>query len=267
MRAGITIEDEALTFVNLTGLSSATTSVGRVNVSHFYQELLMVEEELLDQHVSGQVSADDRKQIETHFLNAPERREKLRFAKSLRQYIRKTDGAVSQPSTVPTPLRTEQRRRLPFWFTNPIISYAVAIAILVVISGVSWLALYRIRQSNMSAPGNMITEVIKSGSLTRDGGEVKQVSVPRGTTLVRLLLELPAGEYDAYRAVILGEEGNEIFATGPTKPEIVDGRKVLSLQLESRSLPPGDYQIKLSGVAANGTVDRLESYRFRVRAS
>ncbi len=119
----------------------------------------------------------------------------------------------------------------------------------------------------MSAPGNMITEVIKPGGLTRDGGEVKQVSVPRGTTLVRLLLELPAGEYDAYRAVIPGEEGNEIFATGPTKPEIVDGRRVLSLQLESRSLPPGDYQIKLSGVAANGTVDRLESYRFWVRAS
>jgi len=32
MRAGITIEDEALTSVNLTGLSSATTSNGRVNV-------------------------------------------------------------------------------------------------------------------------------------------------------------------------------------------------------------------------------------------
>ena len=46
----------------------------------FYDELLMVEDELIDQYLSGEQSATERQSFEAHFAVAPERKQKVRFA-------------------------------------------------------------------------------------------------------------------------------------------------------------------------------------------
>ena len=57
----------------------------------YFELLTIMEEELIDDYISGDLTDEDRKQFEAHFLSTPERREKLRFAQTLKEYI-------SQPS-------------------------------------------------------------------------------------------------------------------------------------------------------------------------
>lgn len=51
-----------------------------------YEELLVVEEELIDQYVTGDLSAPERQQFENHFLVTAERQKNLRFGKLLQKY-------------------------------------------------------------------------------------------------------------------------------------------------------------------------------------
>lgn len=53
----------------------------------FFKELEMIEDEIIDQYVSGQLSPDEIRLFEDRFLATPERRQKLRFAQALRRYV------------------------------------------------------------------------------------------------------------------------------------------------------------------------------------
>src|ERR1044072_9150897 len=60
-----------------------------------YEELLVVEGELIDQYVVNNLSPSERQQFETHFLITAERQNNLRFGRLLRRYL------DSQPDFVP----------------------------------------------------------------------------------------------------------------------------------------------------------------------
>ena len=48
-----------------------------------FDELVCLENEIVDTYVQGELSENERKRFESHFLVTPERQEKVRFAKSL----------------------------------------------------------------------------------------------------------------------------------------------------------------------------------------
>jgi len=52
-----------------------------------FNELASLENEIIDFYVQGKLSEDQRQQFESYFLANPERREKVRFAKSLLNYV------------------------------------------------------------------------------------------------------------------------------------------------------------------------------------
>src|SRR5216684_8868777 len=52
-----------------------------------YEELLIAEDDLVDQFLSGEMTAREREGIETHFLRASGRQEQLRFASTLKRYV------------------------------------------------------------------------------------------------------------------------------------------------------------------------------------
>jgi len=57
-----------------------------------YIELLITEDGLIDQYVSGELTAYEQERFERHFLATFERREKLMFARVLQRYIAKAIG-------------------------------------------------------------------------------------------------------------------------------------------------------------------------------
>ena len=62
-----------------------------------YEELLIDEEELIDQYVTGELSAVEREQFESHFLITAERQKNLRFGKLLQKYV---NSHVDPPTPV-----------------------------------------------------------------------------------------------------------------------------------------------------------------------
>src|SRR5690242_2863412 len=61
-----------------------------------FQELLMLEDELIDEYLSGKLKATDRRAFEQHFLATQERNEKLKFGRAFNRYV------SSQSSTLAT---------------------------------------------------------------------------------------------------------------------------------------------------------------------
>lgn len=60
-----------------------------------YEELSVVEEELIDEYITNNLSPSERQQFETRFLITAERQKQLRFGRLLRRYLN------SQPDVVP----------------------------------------------------------------------------------------------------------------------------------------------------------------------
>lgn len=64
-----------------------------------FQQVQVLEDELIDEYLKNALSAQDRADFEKHFLSAPERRQKLRFAESFRSYVATAhEGTGKQPS-------------------------------------------------------------------------------------------------------------------------------------------------------------------------
>src|SRR5438132_14367477 len=55
--------------------------------AELFEELLVVEDELIDEYLAGKLDQDEGASFEQHFLATPERHEQLRFARALNRYV------------------------------------------------------------------------------------------------------------------------------------------------------------------------------------
>lgn len=234
----------------------------------FYEEILIAEDELIDQYLAGRVAPSERERFEEHFLTTPERWQKLRFARALRRRVAGVGPVGVEPAAEPAEPSREAVRPRPrdsifrsFW-RRPALAFSLAAAVLLVVSGASWLAVRGLRPRS----GPVVTVLLTPGGLTRDGGGVQQLTVPAGTGDVQLRLGLAADDFPSYRATLLDAEGATVSGGDGLKPEQVEGGKVVVLSVPARDLPPGDYQLRLAGLRPGGDSESAGSYRFRVKA-
>jgi len=101
--------------------------------SDYCEELLVVEDELIDEYISGSLTPDERDKFERHFLSAPERVRKLKFTRVFSDYV--ADAREAQ--TPPPPARRNLPAVLRPLFTPWFRAAAVA-AVLVVCSLLVW---------------------------------------------------------------------------------------------------------------------------------
>lgn len=98
----------------------------------------MVEDEMVDEYLSGRLVTEERAAFEQHFLSTPERQEKLRFGRAFNRYL------SSQPAVV----HFRQRASASPWawsrpfFTSPL-KIAVAALILVAVALSVWRVSFR----------------------------------------------------------------------------------------------------------------------------
>ena len=241
----------------------------------FYQELLIVEDELIDQYLSGELSEPDRKGFEPHFLLPPERQQKLRFARSLKKYVSSVGTAQLHESIATTESSEaakevggpvpKKRRFFSFMpVRNPIISYALAAAILLIFGGASWVVFNNWRTPAPREPGRVLAVVLTPG-LTRDNGEIKKIPVPPGIDTVELQLQIASvDQYQSYRALLQTTEGVEKLRVDDLKATTIGPSVVVRLQLTAGLLTRGDYYVKLSGLTPRGEYEDVGRYSFRV---
>jgi hypothetical protein len=240
----------------------------------FYQELLIVEDELIDQYLSGELSEPERESFEPHFLLPPERQQKLRFARSLKKYVSSV-GTAQPHESIATNESSEDAAEVaehppgkrPFFsflpFGNPVVSYALAATILLIVGGASWVVFKNWRAPAPREPGRVLAVVLTPG-LTRDDGEIKKIAI-RPTDTVQLQLQIAsANQYQSYRALLQTTEGLEKLKTNDLKAITIGTSVVVPLQLTPGLLTRGDYYVKLSGLTPRGEYEDVGRYSFRV---
>jgi hypothetical protein len=204
--------------------------------SGLYEEVFIVEEELIDDYIAGRLSADERKAFESYFMNSAERQEQYRIANALRVYI--ADAKKS---------KTEERRRWPFG------AIALAAAAVVIVALVGVVPMFQ------SGTGKSYTVALTPGGPTRDSGPAPQrITIPPDTDTLELELKLTRNDFQKYRATLLNSDGGTIQIndnlTGPT----------LRFSVKTQQTPPGEYRLKVDGINPDGTSESADSYRFVV---
>src|SRR5215216_3814169 len=83
----------------------------------YFDLLLVAEDDLIDNYVRDGLTARERERFEAHFLATPERRDRLRFANVLKDYV------TAEPVRQKLPARPAARKQL---FSVPAFSLAAA---------------------------------------------------------------------------------------------------------------------------------------------
>ena len=245
----------------------------------FYEELLAVEDELIDQYLSGALSPAEREGFESHFSQAPERQRKVRFARTLQKYLGNTsesevleesDEESPEPAIavdpIVSPIVPIARKRPFFSFLpgNQVLNYSLAAVLALVVGGASWMAVSRLMNPASRDPGQVLAVILTPGlNRSGDGGDTK-ISIPPGTVTLQLQLELSKTDYTSYRAELLTSERAKVAESPGLKPETTGARKFITVPVSAGILKRDDYQVKLSGLRPDGNFEDVASYTFRV---
>ena len=246
-----------------------------------FEELEIVEDELVDEYLREELTPADRAGFESHFMAAPEHREKLTFARTFRKSLTNRVGlpgeapSPAQPAepgvgeasgTEAPPVRTPGRKKSWFEFfgiQNPALGYATAVALVLVVVGVSWVA-WR-RATTPRDPGRVLSVVLAAGLTRGDGEGSTSVRVPPDTDTLRLQLILSDNRYESYEATLLDAEGRALTTQSKLTAETVNGQPVVTFDVSANLGPPGDYRVKLNGATSDGKTVPVASYSFRIQ--
>lgn len=107
----------------------------------WFEQLLAIEDELIDDYVQGQLSQRERERFEKYFLTTPQHRERVEFAKALQQYAAEEQKENAPASVAPSPKSDPWwRSMLNFLLTpHPVLQPAFATAVVVMMLGSAWL--------------------------------------------------------------------------------------------------------------------------------
>ena len=245
--------------------------------SNLYEELSIIEDELIDQYVRAQLSESDRVDFEKYFLQSPEHQQKLRFARAFSKYI---DRAVSQPTDefkaeaapAASPVAdtayahpaspSPKARRFWSWpFQTPVLNYALAAVVVIAVAGLAWMSLRSLRPAG---PGNVFEATLVPGGVVREGGEIQTISLAAGTDTLRLRLILPSEPYPDYKAVLVDSNDTFTVTRDQLTPTDTSGKKMLLFEIPATTLRPDTYRLRLSA-RSTGAYEEIATYNFRIR--
>jgi hypothetical protein len=212
-----------------------------------YEELLLVEEELIDQYVAGELSALEQQEFESHFLITAERQKNLRFGKLLQKYADShtnlTDELPIQSFSSP---QTPRRR----WAWMGIFAAILGCAGIIFVRG---LVNKREAASVLQQTSRVITVTLVPGS----AGIVS----PKGAE-IKLELKLTNPTFYIYKSELF-RENKSLKISDKLRLESKGEQFVVPFTITGEMLSPGDYEVKLSGVDSGGD-EFVDNYSFRV---
>jgi hypothetical protein len=100
---------------------------------------------------------------------------------------------------------------------------------------------------------------------TRGAGQIPSVSVPPGTEQVRIHLQLEPNDFRLYQVSLKDPSTNRtLWDASKLHPGVQGQNKVVSANVPARLLKQQNYVMELAGVPAQGNVELLTSYAFKV---
>jgi hypothetical protein len=255
-----------------------------------WERIEAAEDELIEDYLDGRLELEERHGFEEHFLNSRQRREKLHFARTLREVVTRTSAekqvvfAKSRARWFTGAFGFTGRQ----WVSTAALAGALLSCVLLLLqnqrlSKEALLArgerkdlveqVQTLRQQLDSSntqlaarlsqpvpPVPVITAALSPG-LTRSAGAYARISIPQQAYLAHFKLELLDEDYSSFRAVVQQADGHDILSQSHLRP---NSRRELMLVVPAELLGPGDYQILLSGENKDGNYESMASYSFRI---
>ena len=235
--------------------------------SEVCEELLAAKEELIDEHVAGNLSELDQRQFDKHLAITAEGRQKIRFATQLKRYAASHPAPplVAVGHTQKTaPVRKRFSFFLPFMRRPAFASGAVLVVGLAILT-LCWINVKKTAEQQayeQSEP--RVIEATLSPGLTRSGGKTNRVTVPpKGPFKVKLRLELTNASFDHYKSQLF-RESKSLLTEDNLKMEASGAQQVVPVVIAGEFLSPGDYQFTLSGVLDSGADEFIDNYYLRI---
>jgi hypothetical protein len=255
----------------------------------FAERLRAVEDDLVDAYVRGDLSGDSLDRFQSHYLASPYRREKVRFAESLRTLCNQAPAAPRQSE------RTARR-----WWFSPAWTFAAAACLMLLAGGYLIYDNSRLRDQMTraeldrealqksrrdlqrqiqeqrlpaaEAPGNRPPEPSPGSFMalvltpqTRGSGPLSAIALPPAAEQAMFQLELESGIFDSYQAVLKDPaDGRILWRGGTLKAASGSDGKLVAVSLPGSLLKTQNYSLDLFGVPRAGAGEWLGSYAFRV---
>jgi hypothetical protein len=272
--------------------TEATIEQGVLDGSILTDDLWMIEEELVDDHVFGRLSPEQETAFHRSFLTSAERKDKLSFSRALHKY------AQEHASAAPA------RRRF-FFGMNYRFALATGFALLgLVAATAAWFGIRDARLTRQLAQvttaaneqqrlvASLIEEQKQRATQTNPAAAPPAPSTPasnpspepgiqlrpgvrRGVesipvlhiagqpTVVRITLELAFQPAAGLREELLRANGQQIWSQELTPAAPLASHGATVIYLPAQLLTPGDYQLRLKDLSA-GPTDEGDVYAFRV---
>ena len=232
-----------------------------LNDDEFFDELQIIEDELVDDYLSGRLDRGDKRRFENHFLVAPERKARLQFGKVFNRYLELNEPSGDLVGT--SSALVSSKRVSAGWFrpfTRPWVAATVSVAILLAALMTYW-AVWRGR-NNVDSTQRVVFVSLMPGAV-RSAGAINRVDITPDVGLLQLGLGLAEVKFSRYSATILSE-GQTVSVVEGLTPTSQEGRSYVVVAL--KPLAAGDYQVKLAGVSSTDHSEELDTYNFRVVA-
>lgn len=241
--------------------------------SDYRDEILIIEDELVEDYLTEKLPPDDRGNFEKHYLSAPRQQRNLKLTKVLLQ-------AAAESAKTPPYSETNLLQNLKdiFWPRSQKLRLAVASLILLAVVGsvVTYNVWQSRRQSaelqaelvrlnvpgNILTPGNSVPSVtLLSFNLRDKGTPLPRLPITPASDVAQLRVTSTANTYQKIKVEIHPIGGDQLIQF-ELKPQPVGD--TLILQLPARLLKPNDYVVTIRGVNAQGVIEDVGEYAFRV---
>jgi hypothetical protein len=263
--------------------------------SEYLGALEAAEADLIDTYVRGGLLESDRRAFERQFLNSPNRRRKVEFARAL---------AVVATESLVHP-RTRPSLRELFRGSSPLLRFAAGFAMVFCLVGGFWLIYQNTAmRSQISALESRRRELetqrqrlerqlgaeqsralspkapdqesagstrfaallVLAPGLSRSEARTEELVLRPSTTIAHIRIQLePRDDYPHFRAELRTRRGDEVVTAGNLVRRQTSAGYTVSFDVPASALAPGDYELALKGTGASQGLTDIGFYYFRVR--
>jgi hypothetical protein len=223
-------------------------------------EVRLVEDELIEDYLSGDLSPERRERFRLNYLTTAARRERVHVAAALLRHAEETAPAAvaveeKEPAAVTPPARPTFLESLRgFWGGHAWAPRALAALLLVAALVVVW------RSTRPAEPRNLIPlELIAANVERGPGDEERRIPLPHRDDALDVTLRL--SKADAATPVHRVDLEGERWVLMELKPVAQDAEKV-RVVIPAARLRRGQYVLKLYTLEADGAPRRLPGNYF-----
>lgn len=116
-------------------------------------------------------------------------------------------------------------------------------------------------------PSDVVAQLFLQPGATRAGGKSSEAPLLRNTARVRFNIDVTGSGSRRYRATILDPDQSVISKPPVLSPRRMRSGDFLIFEIPAKGLSPGDYSVRVEGLAASGEIENSNDYPFRLKSA